>query len=111
MAQEIPCIFCDIVAGREPSTTIYEDDEVIVIRNTLNWVPVMLLIMPKQHMTQQEMWGSGIMERIGTVAVEVGSQRCPTGFRLLSNFGHDGMQSQHHGHLHLLGGMYLGPYA
>ena len=111
MAQEIPCTFCDIVAGREPSTTIYEDDEVIVIRNTLNWVPVMLLIMPKQHMTQQEMWGSRIMERVGAVAVDVGSQHCPAGFRLLSNFGHDGMQSQHHGHLHLLGGMYLGPYA
>ncbi len=33
------------------------------------------------------------------------------GFRILSNFGHDGMQSQSHGHLHVIGGANLGPYA
>jgi diadenosine tetraphosphate (Ap4A) HIT family hydrolase len=51
------------------------------------------------------------MGRIGAAAVEAGREHCPNGYRLLSNFGHDGMQSQRHGHLHLIGGMYLGPYA
>ena len=111
MTQETNCIFCNIAAGNEPATILYEDDEVIAIRNVLNWTPVMLLVMPKQHMTQQELWSSPIMQRVGAVATEVGAERCPGGFRLLSNFGHDAMQSQQHGHLHLLGGMYLGPYA
>ena len=111
MAQEASCTFCNIISGNEPATVIYEDEQVIVIQNVLNWVPIMLLIMPKKHMTQQELWSSPTMERIGVAAVEAGRERCPNGYRLLSNFGHDGMQSQRHGHLHLLGGMYLGPYA
>ena len=41
----------------------------------------------------------------------MGIQFCPNGYRILSNFGHDAMQSQEHGHVHVLGGMYLGPYA
>jgi diadenosine tetraphosphate (Ap4A) HIT family hydrolase len=35
---------------------------------------------------------------------------CPGGFRLLTNFGYDAMQSQEHGHLHILGGTFLGHY-
>ena len=34
----------------------------------------------------------------------------PGGFRLTSNFGYDAMQSQEHGHLHILGGTFLGHY-
>ena len=30
--------------------------------------------------------------------------------RILSNFAPHGMQSQDHGHLHILGGRHLGPY-
>lgn len=89
----------------------YQDDETIVIVNRLTWVPVMLLVMPKQHMTQIEMWSSNLMARLGNIAVDMGCKYAPTGFRLLSNFGHDGMQSQSHGHLHVIGGTFLGPYA
>ena len=89
----------------------YQDDEAIVIVNKLAWVPVMLLVMPKQHMTQIEMWASNLMTRLGNIAVDMGCEYAPNGFRLLSNFGHDGMQSQSHGHLHVIGGTFLGPYA
>ena len=41
----------------------------------------------------------------------MGQEHCPAGFRLLSNFGHDAMQSQEHGHIHILGGVFLGEYA
>ena len=34
----------------------------------------------------------------------------PNGFRILSNFGYDGLQSQSHGHLHVVGGTFLGHY-
>ncbi|MBI2912670.1 MAG: histidine triad nucleotide-binding protein, partial [Chloroflexi bacterium] len=34
------CTFCEIVAGREPAEILYEDDEVMVFRNRLRWVPV-----------------------------------------------------------------------
>ena len=103
------CVFCEIVAGREPADVLFESDEVLVIRNRLTWVPVMLLAMPKAHLRQSDLWGD--MGAVGEAAVKVGNEQCPGGFRLISNFGYDGMQSQDHAHVHVLGGMFLGEYA
>ena len=103
------CVFCEIAAHREPADILYEDDDVMVFRNRLRWVPVMLLAIHKQHETQAELWKD--MGRVGEIAVKVAEEQCPQGFRLLSNFGYDGMQSQDHAHVHILGGMFLGEYA
>lgn len=103
------CAFCEIVASRSPAEILYEDDAVVVFRNRLRWVPVMLLSVSKQHMSQEELWRD--LGRVGAVAVEMGKSHCPGGFRLLSNFGFDAMQSQEHAHVHILGGTFLGEYA
>ena len=89
---------------------VYQDDDVIVIKNRLRWVPVMLLVMPKKHMSQEQMWQDPVMARVADVAVQMGKAHCTGGFRLLSNFGHEAMQSQAHGHLHVLGGAHMGRY-
>ncbi len=102
------CVFCDIIARTEPASIRYEDGDIIVIDNRLRWAPVMLLVMPKRHMRQEELWQD--MGRLGAVAVHIGQELCPNGFRLLSNFGADAMQSQFHAHIHLIGGTYLGEY-
>ena len=109
--EDKPCIFCNIVAGTEPSVIIYEDDDVLVFRNRLRWVPIMLLAIPKTHMTQEQLWDSPVMSQVASIAARVGKQECHKGHRLLSNFGHDAMQSVEHGHIHILGGIHLGPYA
>lgn len=103
------CVFCEIIAKREPSEILFEDDDVIVFRNRLRWVPVMLLSVPKKHMAQADLWRN--LGRVGEVAVEMGQKHCPSGFRLLSNFGPDAMQSQDHAHVHIIGGIFLGEYA
>ncbi|HLA83098.1 MAG TPA: HIT domain-containing protein [Thermoleophilia bacterium] len=102
------CTFCEIVARREPAEILYEDDEVMVFRNRLHWVPVMLLAVPKAHKAQAELWAD--MARVGEIAVRMGREHCPNGFRLLSNFGHEAMKSQEHAHVHVLGGTFLGEY-
>jgi len=102
------CTFCEIVARREPADVLYADDEVMVFRNRLHWVPVMLLAVPKAHKTQVELWSG--MGRVGEIAVRMGREHCPNGFRLLSNFGYEAMQSQEHAHVHVLGGTFLGEY-
>ncbi len=111
MTRPANCIFCDIIEGRSPARVRYLDKDIIVIVNKLTWVPLMLLVMPKMHMQQSEMWSSGLMSRLGDVAVDVGWWLAPKGFRILSNFGSDGMQSQSHGHIHVIGGTHLGEYA
>lgn len=103
------CAFCDIIEKKAPGEIIYEDDDVVVFRNVLRWVPVMLLVVPRRHVSQEELWQD--LGRVGEVAVMMGKQHCPGGFRLLSNFGRDAMQSQFHGHVHVLGGTWLGEYA
>jgi histidine triad (HIT) family protein len=103
------CTFCQIVARKEAADILYEDEDVVVFRNRLRWVPVMLLVVPREHIPQEELWRN--MGRVGEVAVQMGFTHCPNGFRVLSNFGFDGMQSQDHGHVHVLGGTFLGEYA
>ncbi len=104
-----PCVFCEIIAGREPADVWHEDERLIVFRNRLRWLPVMLLIVPRQHKTQEQFWRED-MEEAAALAVEIGKKHTPGGFRLLSNFGHDALQTVAHGHLHLLGGTPMGVY-
>jgi histidine triad (HIT) family protein len=103
------CTFCRIAAHQEPADILFEDEDVVVFRNRLRWVPVMLLAIPRVHKSQEQVWSD--LGRVGQVAVEMGRRHCPNGFRLLSNFGFDAMQSQPHGHVHILGGTFLGEYA
>lgn len=112
MSEQLPnCVFCRIAAKQAPATIRYEDDEVVAFDNQLTWVPVMLLVIPKRHMDQEELWASSLMQKVGVVAVKLGSQLCPRGYRMLSNVGRDARQSQPHGHLHVIGGTELELYA
>ena len=81
----------------------------VVLMSTLGVASVMLLAAPKEHRTQAELWSS--MGAVGAAAIKVAQEQCPNGYRLISNFGYDGMQSQEHAHVHILGGMFLGEYA
>ena len=105
------CTFCEIVAGRLPSRVVHEEADILVFKNRLDWFPTQLLIVPKEHMTQAELWASGeMLGRIGQLAVELGSESCPGGYRIVSNFGRDGLQTQSHAHVHVVGGKHLGLY-
>ena len=117
------CVFCNITHYLDRDAKIwYVDNDIMVIKNRLTWVPVMLLVMPKEHVDQSEMWGesyltdrpdrkNALLPRLGDIAEELGWAFAPNGFRILSNFGRDGLQSQSHGHLHVIGGVFLGEYA
>jgi histidine triad (HIT) family protein len=105
------CVFCRIIKKTEPARIEYEDDDVIVFHNVLGWVPVMLLAVPKTHIMQYELYTSELMSKVSAAAVEQGAKLCPRGFRVLSNFGPDAMQSQPHAHVHVIGGQFLGEYA
>ena len=51
MSSASNCVFCRIVAGDEPAKIRYIDEDIIAIVNKLTWVPVMLLVMPKKHLS------------------------------------------------------------
>ena len=105
------CIFCEVIARRSPGNIRYEDEEVVVFDNKLDWVPVMLLVAPLAHRTQEQMWNDpALLGKVGELAVRFGRELSPDGYRLLSNFGDDALQTQEHAHLHIVGGARLGLY-
>ena len=105
------CVFCDIVARRSLANVRYEDEDILVFDNQLDWVPIMLLIIPKCHLTQIEFWRHpDLMLKATTIALSLGEDLAPSGFRVLSNFGKDAEQTQDHAHIHVIGGAYLGLY-
>ena len=88
----------------------FEKKRNFVFRNILTLVPIMLLVAPNNHLSQTEFWTSKLFQKASNLAVEIGASESPEGFRILSNFGDDALQTQVHAHLHVLGGTALGLY-
>ena len=108
------CIFCKIVAGEIPSQRLYEDDEIIVIRDIEPKAKLHYLCIPKQHFALlSEMDGEKAeivkhcFQVIPTLEKELG---LTGGYRVIINQGADGGQTVPHLHIHLLGGEPLGDF-
>ena len=105
------CVFCKIVKGDIPSTKVYEDDDMIIIKDLNPQAPVHLLLIPKEHyaniveMTDaQSQTLAKCIKKLSTLIDTLGLEN---GFRLVSNKGEDGCQSVEHLHIHILGGSKL----
>lgn len=47
--QNLKCIFCEIVAGREPASKIYEDDTILAFMNIRPVNTGEFMVIPKKH--------------------------------------------------------------
>ena len=103
------CLFCRIIAGEIPSAKVYEDDKVYAFKDINPQAPVHVLIVPKKHMANilecDAETAAALTEAIRAIAKQQGVAE--SGFRVISNCGHDGAQSVNHLHVHLLGGTAL----
>lgn len=105
------CIFCKIVKGDIPSAKVYEDEDMIIIKDLNPQAPVHLLLIPKEHYANivemsdaQAQNLAKCLKKLATLTDKLGLQN---GFRLVSNKGEDGCQSVGHLHIHILGGRKL----
>lgn len=105
------CIFCKIVKGDIPSAKVYEDEDMIIIKDLNPQAPVHLLLIPKEHYANivemsdaQAQTLAKCLKKLSTLTNKLGLQN---GFRLVSNKGEDGCQSVGHLHIHILGGRKL----
>lgn len=105
------CIFCKIVKGDIPSAKVYEDEDMIIIKDLNPQAPVHLLLIPKEHYANivemsdaQAQTLVKCLKKLATLTDKLGLQN---GFRLVSNKGEDGCQSVGHLHIHILGGRKL----
>lgn len=105
------CIFCKIANGTIPSTKLYEDENMVIIKDLNPQAPVHLLLIPKEHYANiiemndaQAQTLAKCVKKLSTLTNELGLEN---GFRLVSNKGEDGCQSVNHLHIHILGGKKL----
>jgi histidine triad (HIT) family protein len=110
------CVFCKIVSGEIPSPRVYEDGNVIVIKDLHPQSKVHLLVIPKNHVVSlAEIWedeaaGRKTVGDLFEAADRVAKQEglLPAGYRSVINTGVEGGQSVFHLHLHVLGGQKMG---
>ena len=106
------CIFCQIVAGKIPSETLYQDEEIIAFRDIKPLTPVHILVIPKRHISSLAQLTQADSPLVGHM-VDVANQLAreegisEDGYRLVINCGGDAGQIVWHLHMHLLGGRRL----
>ena len=57
------CIFCKIIGGDIPSTKVYEDEDMVIIKDIAPQAPVHLLLLPKQHYPDIIAGGTELLKR------------------------------------------------
>jgi histidine triad (HIT) family protein len=107
------CLFCRIIAGEIPVKPVYEDQQLMVIRDINPQAPLHVLIIPKAHVAslndlepEHDALVGAMFRRAAAVAKDHGySER---GFRTVFNTNREAGQSVFHIHLHVLAGRALG---
>ena len=102
------CLFCKIIAGDIPSSTVYEDDSIFVFKDIAPKADVHLLVVPKIHLeslddlkVEHQELIAHMMLKLPELAREQGLNN---GFRTIINTGEGGGQEVGHLHMHILGG-------
>jgi histidine triad (HIT) family protein len=106
------CLFCAIVAGEIPATTVLETDRVLAFRDINPQAPTHVLVIPKTHypdvVTLAAADAALLGEVIGAVQqVAAADAVAETGYRVVFNTGAEAGQTVPHVHAHLLGGRSL----
>lgn len=106
------CLFCKIIQGAIPSTTVYEDEFMVAFKDISPMAPVHVVVVPKIHMESlNEITADTapvighLMTKIPEIAADLGIKE--SGYRVVNNCGKDGGQTVSHIHYHLLGGRNL----
>jgi len=103
------CLFCKIINGEIPSTSVYKDKQVTAFRDINPAAPTHILVVPNKHIAdvnatieEDEQLMGHMLSAAKLIAQEEGIAK--SGYRLIINTGPDAHQEVFHLHLHILGG-------
>ena len=106
------CLFCKIIKGEIPASKMYEDDDMIIIKDIEPKAKNHYLCIPKLHFKLLAEMGEKEAEavkkcllKIPTLEKELGLEG---GYRLVINQGDDAGQTVFHLHIHILSGQKMG---
>ena len=98
------CLFCKIIAGEIPSTKMYEDENMIIIKDIDPKAKNHFKLLAEMTDEQSEMVRKCLL-KIPTLEKELG---LTNGYRLVINQGDDAGQTVFHLHIHILSGQKMG---
>ena len=106
------CVFCNIAAGKIPSTIVYQDSEVIAFRDINPIASTHIIIIPGKHIPSLADISRDdlpLVSRMVGFANSLAKQEgvSEKGYRLVINSGKEGGQIVPHLHMHLIGGRKL----
>lgn len=106
------CLFCKIINREIPAEYVYEDEEIVAIKDINPAAPVHVLLIPRKHIVSLDHASDENIALLGciqTTAARLARELGITskGYRLVNNCGEWGGQSVLHLHYHLLGGRQL----
>ena len=107
-------VFARILRGEIPAKFIYEDAYAVAFPDIAPRAHTHVLVIPRGRYISLSDFAAmasdaeiaGFWRAVGLVAHNLGLEE--TGYRLLSNMGHDAAQEVPHFHVHLFGGEKLG---
>ena len=106
------CLFCAIVAGEIPATTVLETDRILAFRDINPQAPTHVLVIPKVHYPDVATLAAADSSLLGEVidaAEQVAAAEgvAGPGYRIVFNTGVQAGQTVPHVHGHVLGGRAL----
>jgi histidine triad (HIT) family protein len=100
------CIFCKIVAGEIPATTVYEDDETLVFMDIGPIIKGHALVIPKKHYDPVTETPDDVLARLHVVAKKVAKAQMngfhADGVNIMQNNGKEAGQEVEHIHIHVI---------
>lgn len=104
------CLFCGIVAGDIPATTVYEDEHALAFVDLNPKAPTHVLVVPKKHYADIGDLARDPESAAGVVGAIHGfvEQEHLTDFRTVFNTGAEVGQTVFHVHAHVLAGRRMG---
>lgn len=110
--EKMDTVFDQIIAGKIPAQKVYEDDNILAIKDIAPKAPVHILIIPKkaikdlQSVMEEDLV---LISEVIKIAQKLAQKfNISQGYRLLTNNGASAGQSVFHLHFHLLGGREMG---
>lgn len=100
-------IFGKIARGEMQVPLVHEDEICVAFNDIDPKAPVHILVIPREPFEDAVQANTSTLGHVLEVAARLGRERCPNGFRLVTNIGEDGGQSVQHLHVHVLGGRQL----
>ncbi len=103
------CVFCNIITGTAPADLLYEDDDLIVIRDIRPVAPVHLLVIPRKHITslnELQPEDANLAAHLLLTVPRIAHQLLgdDAAFRTVINTGADAGQTVFHLHVHIIAG-------